>query len=707
MKPNQPMAAALRALVDSDDTTRHAVETFSRLTQPPPESPLGPPGKGRFGVWEADESGDWRVRDDLTLREKNFWRLRSHAKRPKDPATRRVLLLGGSAAAAFGYWGDFSLAVAIEHRLNRDSPHPYEVVDLTCINALWKSCREIFHHGSSLMPDIAVFFCGNNEAKSLVPRLRSGELAHLPSARDALFLDELGGEDRVALLNRCYEEHMAHEARVTIQLAKTTGVPAVFVIPESNLRDWRGHENVPHDLAGDRLMLWWRLATEAAQALEIGDSTDALLKADQLLELDGGRCQRSRQLQAKALEALDRPSDALDAYRQARDAGLGPFIRATPQVTTGAIETLRRTYAHYGVDTVDLPKLLAPLDTNPCGREMFIDYCHLTADGIQTLAGAVAEKIAEGNQKPPSQGSSTTSPEPAPGDEISCRENALGAWVAAIHNYHYGQPIEMVAHWLGRALEQWPDLDDLLDFLSDNLCDPWRERFTIAWFKKHGFYDLLGDKQFFFFAKYFYHARFDVELVHAIDRIRGLDPERKIRTRLIEAGDVLADLGGELYSLFFMDMRTGLQSGDHSAPRGGWERPCLDIGAYAPESLIRFPLSRPMDSTIHLKALRPASPQGTPLNLSYEVVLNDTVIANPTFERGQSEISVEVPEAMLRPGLNELRLCWGALAGLTDCDGPFERRRYVTTHGFYPIAARIERLTLTTSSKRTSTDRPS
>ena len=699
--------------MNSDAENQHAFRTFLSMSHPNPVHKNTVYGEGDYAIWNIQKNGDgeceWIVKEQLSLREKHSWKIQNLSSERANPDAVRILLFGGSAAAGFGYWGDFSLAQAIEYALNSKGTTTYEVIDLACVNALWDQCIETFKHSLSLRPDKVIFFTGNNEAKTLLRRLRARQLSHLPSASAALFYETIPQKEVISTLNACYEEHMVHEAERTIALAKEANVEVSFVIPEFNLRDWKGPEKIPFFMGGAKLNEWWKVVNDAETCLKNQEYKKAIDLFNKASELDYGSCQRSVFGMASVWHAMGNYAKAKPLFEKARDTGLAPFVRGNPQVTERVRKALQEVYIQHKVPYIDLKRLL---DTREmaCGREYFIDYCHLNVTGIQLLSGAISSQIMkqEAEQSILMNGngsydrSTKTSyigfsahPETLAGLSISPQENGLGSWVAAIHNYHHGQSKEIVKYWLEDAIKKYPKLDQIYRFLYDYLCDPWRDRFSIGWFKKHGFFDLLGEKQFFFFAKFFYHARFDFELVKIIDEICNYSGTSKGIINKASLRGILEDLKGEMYSLFFMDMRKGFQSGERTAPRSGWERRCLDMDANLPVARISFPAPDFADSMLMLKISGVAFDTQDSMEKHCVIFLNDQKISQVQLQPETQKIEIPISRDNFISGINTLEFHWSHLASLYDLTESHLQVDCYEKYGLYPVAARIHSITIT------------
>lgn len=118
-----------------------------------------------------------------------------------------------------------------------------------------------------------------------------------------------------------------------------------------------------------------------------------------------------------------------------------------PRRTEAFARCVREVAQDYRAAVVDLSEVIG---THNADRAMFYDYCHMTVAAIDTSARAIADAVAErtGADRP------VEIAPPAPSPEVVARAGFL----AAIHNAHWGQPAELVAHWLDAALDEWSDI---------------------------------------------------------------------------------------------------------------------------------------------------------------------------------------------------------------------------------------------------------
>jgi hypothetical protein len=132
---------------------------------------------------------------------------------------------------------------------------------------------------------------------------------------------------------------------------------------------------------------------------------------------------------------------------------------------------LREGGAAHGFAVVDLPRLFAAHGGSPLpGRRYFLDYCHLTPEGMAVSMAAVAARVL---------GAAA----PAGADFLRAEHCAVPAaleararFMAALYTRHWTATDEeapVFAHWIDAALEASPDVaDTMLGYLATRCAPP-------------------------------------------------------------------------------------------------------------------------------------------------------------------------------------------------------------------------------------------
>lgn len=318
----------------------------------------------------------------------------------KPPGTRRVVLLGESAAAGFPMT-DHHLGRLVQARWQQRFPaEPIEVINLSMVAVNSHALREFAREAMVLDPDVFVIYAGHNEvigpfgpAARFGPPLASPVLARwslavrrthvgrvveeflglfgsAPPAPGWRGLDEFRGVE-VAHDDPALDTMLRHtEAnfRDIVRRARRHGADVLFVLPAINLNDWPPPGSEPADEGG----------------------TDAVLAAQEAGDVTGFRSALLVYEAAQRREEAGEMARAWPLYRRAADLDLQRF-RADGGVR-GVQEKLAAE-AGEGVAVIDACRWLH--EDNPSftsDRDYFLEHVHLTFTGRV----AVAELIVDG-----------------------------------------------------------------------------------------------------------------------------------------------------------------------------------------------------------------------------------------------------------------------------------------------------------------------
>jgi hypothetical protein len=339
--------------------------------------------------------------------------------RPKRaPLPLRVCLFGESAAAGYLYAPHLTPAGVLESQLRAVAGEgAAEVIDLARTNETLASLVATLESAVQIQPDVLVIFAGNNwnlletpevspYAPSVAARQRYAE-AWRQSASHAGHAGHAGLAGPVALAANHLREIAASAFERIALIAHAIGVPVVVVVPEVSLTGWESRQPVvwmptgkggagPHLPRHPALARWYRLLSHGRRQIESCAWTAAARTAEEMLALDGGGNPTSWRLLALAHTGAGDERAAASAARAEIDAAAYPALAflGAPQATSQAMELLRQAARRHGFACVDLPEVFAAHAGSPLpGRRMFLDYCHLTAEGIEVAMAAVACEV--------------------------------------------------------------------------------------------------------------------------------------------------------------------------------------------------------------------------------------------------------------------------------------------------------------------------
>ena len=408
--------------------------------------------EGDIGIWEPRLEGGKAafVRRLDVMDEWSFW---ANIGRIEPKGSKlRVLLMGESVARGYLYDPDFTPAMALQMILDRQfGEGEIEVIDLARTSLRYQ-IRELAIAARQLEPDIAIIFAGNNWGSTE------------PTFPDVVRLDKALASEGMAGVKRVIEEYIERTGtRVVRDIAsayKEKGIPLVWIIPEFNLGDWRAPiTNAPY-LPGDLNVEWLNLYEQAQAALSNGDPETAERLALRMVELDHGTVVTGFYILAECRK-LAHDSDGARTYlEKARDANCWDWsMVSVPKPHSITQQLLRRESENSGYEVIDLPALLKQyLNGEIPDRRLFVDYCHLTTEGIQIAMGAAASCVLRALKGVEVQWYALISDQIAP----SNKTEAEASFLAAIHNAHLWQSYEVVRHFCQRAVALSPHIVELM-----------------------------------------------------------------------------------------------------------------------------------------------------------------------------------------------------------------------------------------------------
>lgn len=391
----------------------------------------------------------------------------------------RVAFFGESVAAGYLYAPHLTPARVLESQLQASGGEGnFEVIDLARTNETLASLAETVRTSLQINPDVLAIFVGNNWNLLETPEI-SPYAPSIPARREiakALRREGIAGPIRLAA------ERLRKRAEATLEqiafIARTVQIPVVLVLPEVNLADWETRQP-PVWLPGDGIARWHNLYEDAIHALNQSDFAAANHAARSMHEIDGGTCASTWRLLVLAAKGLGDSEEARRAARAEVDAATYATLAflGAPQATTAAREIQRDAARRHGFVAVDLRTVFQEHtgETLP-GPRMFLDYCHLTTEGIHIAMAAVAAKVLNlsGMLENDVHWRDLLPRLPAP--VLSPEAEATARLGAAIHSAHrlvaVGSKGPILEHWLDAALTASPGVEVALLDVAEIRCAP-------------------------------------------------------------------------------------------------------------------------------------------------------------------------------------------------------------------------------------------
>jgi len=390
---------------------------------------------------------------------------------------RRVILLGESVARGYLYDPHYNVAKELEAILtSRVETADIEVVDLARTSLGMNDLCELMRSCVALEPELVVIFAGNNWEPDVM---------HLFDQDDWENIGEAFRREGFPAVKSYIEEKFDRSISRFLETVRATliekDIPVIFVIPEFNLKDWKSN-HIEQGLlwlpAGE--MEKWLCAKAIAEAARANNDIDIFGSAvREMVRIDPSNPLGHEYLGDHYI-LKQQYAEARLAFEQARDMALFSGGRSTPRCSKLIREVILREAPGLGIHAVDLPGIFASeYPAHLPDRYHFLDYCHLTVEGIKLAMRHTAQVITTVlTGKEISVGDIRASGL-YPGDEAL----AVAHFGAAIHNSHNGQSQEILRYHCKKAVGHSSkikiSMTEFADFssrrVSSNFCKTFQQ----------------------------------------------------------------------------------------------------------------------------------------------------------------------------------------------------------------------------------------
>lgn len=391
----------------------------------------------------------------------------------------RVCLFGESVAAGYLYAPHLTLAKVLESHLQTiGGADRFEVIDLARTNETLASLAETVRTSLQINPDVLVIFVGNNWNLLETPEL--SPYAPTNKEPDIRRLVEQAREQLTARVEHTFE--------IIATLARAVGIPVVLVIPEVNLADWENRQP-PLGLSNEAATRWFDLYDRAIEHLEAGDFADALTVAGEMKSLDSASCPTTWRIEAKAHQGLGDPQKAQETAIAEIDCTDYPTLTflGAPQARSFDRALLTETAIRHHFIAIDLRDIFRAYTRSPLpGRRLFLDYCHLTSEGMHVAMAAVAAQVLDLSGMVDDSPSWHALLQRLDSPKISPAAEALARFGAAIHTAHrlltVGPKRPLLEHWCEAALDADSGIAEaMFDFIDIRTALPCPAVLTAAY----------------------------------------------------------------------------------------------------------------------------------------------------------------------------------------------------------------------------------
>lgn len=416
--------------------------------------------EGRVGIWKPEwvDGEQYYVRDTALRLEWYFW-AKTHKIPPKSDKPR-IIYLGESVARGYLYDPNFTPADLLEKVVNATGHLNAEVLDLARVNLGLDDLMEVIGTSLALKPDAYVIYAGNNWIFAFRNSLTEAEFKEIEEA----FLSE-GFDATKAVLEQKFEQRVMEFLEYISRVSKEHNVPVVFLIPEFNLLDWKSGpmEQIMPGLSAEKTEAWLRAKDLAEQALAAGDVASLEAQAQLMIDIDPSNPLGFERM-GECMLKKGQWEEARHFLELGRDTGIFSRIASKARTYQVVRRTLLREGERYGLHLVDLPEVYKEhLSGQLPGKNMFLDYCHISLEGIHVSMAPAAQRLLSVLANQEMDWKTLIRSDIRPNNDVI----ALAHLCAAVHNAHYGQPYDIIYHHCLEAVRASSVVNDVMRYYVD------------------------------------------------------------------------------------------------------------------------------------------------------------------------------------------------------------------------------------------------
>ncbi|MCG8416663.1 MAG: hypothetical protein MJE77_01815 [Proteobacteria bacterium] len=627
---------------------------------------------GTIGIWKpVQRDGQTRYQRDTDELTGLLWA--SAREIPPTGTRQRVVLVGESVARGYFFDPHYNPATVLEQIVDAHMDRGVEVIDLARTDQSLEPLRELIRRAMALKPHALVVFAGNNWVIShrIWHEYRADFLQLL---RNATSLQPL----RQYIESRLCEQ-VAGFVRDIAAVATTNGIPVVLMIPEFNLADFATDGGSTGPMLADRNAnaMWLRLLREARTAFAAGQFDAAAQAAQRLVGLDGGVNAVPLTLWARCRQARGDVDQAGRLFRAARDAELWKPHWTVPR----CIEAIRATLIEQAgqfpelLRVVDVPTVFREWGHGALpGRELFLDYCHLSAVGTSVAMRAAAAALLSFWHQTSNDWHAVPDSSQPPEPAVLARAHLQ----AALHNSTWGQRRDIIAYHCHKAAEAQADTN-----LVQAICELLGQH--IPPIMNRAFAAIAETGDWHFMSRLVtVHGRLHHEAVDALgDAFEPRIPHlrRDISRRRLADHSVLnrdIDLLDPFYCL-------------HSLvnPDGEWRTRYAYFRAHTSTSRFVLLCDRPVPLILQLSVRIPGATSG-----ELTVTVNGLRVHGLSADDSWRSHSIAVAKDHVQTGVNQITISWPppsvpAQEVLSDIANALERGEEMFSFGIFGELARF------------------
>lgn len=394
---------------------------------------------------------------------------------------KRVLFIGESVARGYLFSPYFTPAKYLQTFMDENTnDEGYEIVDLSCISINMEDITRLCRQSSLLEPDMLVIFAGNNWKNALYP---------LTDQEASKIIDASVSENRFQIIKKILQDKykiMINNLMRTIGMtAMKHQIPAVFVIPEFNLKDWNIIDNdMILQWPGGKTKKWLVLKDQLNSYLQYNDYENAERICKALIGINPANPFVYKVLAEIRLKQGN-TKEARKYYQESLDTSI--YRRIFPPACISFIEeTVIKIASEYNIKIVNLKEVFQEYFGGAVvGNDLFIDYCHMNEKGIQIAMNSLGKCILSLDKNRISSLEKIKEPD----YKVDKKVIADAHFLAAIHCAHNGeQPYDILYYHCVQAIKASKHVIDHMVNYINMICSkvPFTYNKSCLYFSKFG-----------------------------------------------------------------------------------------------------------------------------------------------------------------------------------------------------------------------------
>ncbi|WP_298427775.1 hypothetical protein [uncultured Kordia sp.] len=376
---------------------------------------------------------------------------------PAKSYKKRIVFLGESVARGYFYAPKYSVAKELEGVLTASNAfNGVEVIDLSKNSLLIDGLQELTQSCVQLKPDQIVVFAGNNWVHKLYEEITKDDYKKI-----AEIYETKGYQGVKIYTENKLEAIVQNYLKVLVKTSKIYKIPLIIIIPGFNLLDWKSDdtEKILTRLSGNQIQEWIAAKNDADIALAAKNHTEFNAAAERLVTIDPSNPVGFEYLAESYIHQnkFDAARECLDESKDTILFGRG--ISPKPRCFRIIRDVIIQTATERNIPYIDVHKIfLEEYSNEVAGKELYLDYCHLSEKGIKMTAKYTAKTIINTltNQEISLDSIPDSSIKP------SNATAAIAHFCAAIHNAHFTQPKHILTYHCQQAVNLYPEIKDIM-----------------------------------------------------------------------------------------------------------------------------------------------------------------------------------------------------------------------------------------------------